>query len=147
MSQAYQQVLLSQDSNQYVVINTGGGGGGGGGGLFSYNWLPYGISSAPGIFLRMMECLLQGMVYLNDILITWSTEEVHLETLGEVLRRIQEAGLKLRREKCVLMAPSVVYLGYRIDAQGLHPMPDKVKAVMDAPQPTIITELRSILDY
>ena len=87
------------------------------------------------------------MVYLNDILITWSTEEVHLETLGEVLRRIQEAGLKLRREKCVLMAPSVVHLGYRMDAQGLHPMPDKVKAVMDAPQPTIITELRSILDY
>ena len=43
------------------------------------------------------------------------------------------------------MAPSVVYLGYRIDAQGLHPMPDKEKAVMDAPQPTTITELKSYL--
>ena len=64
-----------------------------------------------------------------------------METLGEVLRRIQKAGLKLRREKCVFMAPSVVYLRYRIDAQGLHPMPDKVKAVMDAPQPTTVTDL------
>ena len=43
------------------------------------------------------------------------------------------------------MAPSVVYLGYRIDAQGLHPMPDKVKAVMDALQPTTVTELKSYL--
>ena len=72
-----------------------------------------------------MESLLQGIpnvvVYLDDILITKSTEKLHLETLGEVLRRIQEAGLKLRREKCVFTAPSVVYLSYRIDAQGLHP--------------------------
>ena len=86
-----------------------------------------------------MESLLKGIpnvvVYLDDILITGSTEELHMKTLGEVLRRIQEAGLKLRREKCVFMASSIVYLGYRIDAQGLHPMPDKVKAVMDAPHP------------
>ena len=100
-------------------------------------------------FRRTMESLLQGIpnvvVYLDDILITGSTEELHLETLGEVLRRIQEAGLKLKREKCVFMAPSVVYLGYRIDAQSLHPMPEKVKAVMDAPQPTTVTELKSYL--
>ena len=88
-----------------------------------------------------MESLLQGMVCLNDIRITWSTEELLLETLGEVLRRIQEAGLKLRREMCVYMAPSVVHLGYRMDAQGLHPMPDKVKAVMYAPHPTTVIEV------
>ena len=41
------------------------------------------------------------------------------------------------------MAPSVVYLGYRIGAQVLHPIPEKVKAVMDAPQPTMFTELKS----
>ena len=42
------------------------------------------------------------------------------------------------------MAPSVVCLDYRIDAQGLHPMPEKVKAVMDEPQPTTVTELSLI---
>ena len=85
-SQAYQQLLLCEDSKQYVVINTHRG-------LFGYNRLPYGISSAPGIFQRTMESLLQGipnvMVNLDDILITGSTEDLHLETLGEVLRRIQ----------------------------------------------------------
>ena len=43
------------------------------------------------------------------------------------------------------MAPSVVHFGYRIGAQGLHPMPEKVKAVMKAPQPTTVTELNSYL--
>ena len=56
-----------------------------------------------------MESLLQGIpnvaVYLDDILITGSTEDLHLETLGEVLRRIQKAGLKLRRESVFLWLP------------------------------------------
>ena len=122
MSQAYQQFLLSEDSKQSVVINTHRG-------LFRYNWLPNGISSLPGRFLGTMECLLHGIpnvvVYQDDILITGSTEELHLKTLGKDLRRIQEADLKPRREKCVFKAPSVVYLGYRIDAQRLHPKPEK----------------------
>ena len=43
MSQAYLQLVLSEDSKQYVVINTHKG-------LFRYNRFPFGIASAPGIF-------------------------------------------------------------------------------------------------
>lgn len=59
--------------------------------------------------------------------------------------RLQAAGLRLKREKCVFMVPSVGYLGHRIDAQGLHPLLEKVKAVQDAPKPRNITELKSYL--
>ena len=45
MSQAYQQVLLEDDSKDLVVINTHRG-------LFRYTRLPFGVSSAPGIFQR-----------------------------------------------------------------------------------------------
>ena len=43
MSQAYQQLELDDQSKSYAVINTHRG-------LFRYNRLPFGISSAPGIF-------------------------------------------------------------------------------------------------
>ena len=43
------------------------------------------------------------------------------------------------------MVGSVDYLGYRIDAEGLHPLPDKVQAVEEAPTPTCLTELKSYL--
>ena len=46
MSQAYQQLLLSEESKQFTTINTHKG-------LFRYNRLPYGISSAPGIYQRV----------------------------------------------------------------------------------------------
>ena len=73
------------------------------------------------------------VVYLDDILITGRTEEERLRNLAEVLKRLREAGLKLKRNKCFFLAKSVVYLGHTIDADGLHPTPDKLQAVQDAP--------------
>lgn len=142
MSQAYQQIPLAEESRKYVVINTHRG-------LFQYNRLPFGVSSAPGVFQRVMESLLQGVphvvVYLDDILVTGPTDEEHLAALEEVFKRVQDAGLRLKREKCTFMASAVAYLGHKIDSQGLHPLPDKVRAVQEAPTPGNVTELKSYL--
>ena len=141
LSQAYLQLELEEDSKQFVVINTHKG-------LFRYNRLPFGISSAPGIFQRTMESLLQNIpsviVYLDDILIAGQSEEEHLRLLVEVLSRLV-AGLRLKREKCVLMSESVEYLGHTIDRHGLHPTKEKVKAVCEAPSPKNVSELKSYL--
>ena len=89
MSQAYQQIQLIEDSKKYVVINTHRG-------LFRFNRLPFGVASAPGIFQRVMECLLKGIpgviVYLDDILVTGPSSEEHLSNLDKVLQKLKEAG-------------------------------------------------------
>ena len=142
MSQAYQQLVLDDDSKEIVTINTHKG-------LFSYQRLPFGVSSAPGIFQRTMETILAGiprvLVYLDDILVTGSSHEEHMSNLKEVLSRLQEAGLRLRKDKCEFMVSSVKYLGHIIDANGLHPAPDKLKAVKNAPKPQNVTELKAYL--
>ena len=142
LSQAYLQLPLDSESRKYMVINTHKG-------LFRYTRLPYGVASAPGIFQRVMESLLQGIpgvtVYIDDILISSATEEEHLKALEEVLRRLAQVGLRVKKPKCKFMVPSVEYLGYRIDAAGLHPIADKVQAVVDVRTPTNVTELRSFL--
>ncbi len=88
--------MLDEESRKYVVINTHHG-------LFCYNRLQISVSSAPGIFQRVMESILNRIsgvvVYLDDILVTGPTEEAHLAVLGEVLRRLEAAGLRLRRNK------------------------------------------------
>ena len=143
LSQTYQQLKQDAESQKYLVINTHKG-------LFRYTRLPYGVSSAPGIFQKAMETLLQGIphvtVYIDDILITGETEADHLQTLERVLERLAKAGLRVKKNKCKFLVPSVDYLGYVIDAQGLRLHPDKVSAIQEAPTPLNVTQLKSYLD-
>ena len=82
LQHAYLQLVLEDSSKQYIVINTHRG-------LFQYNRLPFGVSSAPGIFQRAMDDLLQGMGhiggYMDDILVTGESEQEHLQNLDSVL--------------------------------------------------------------
>ena len=142
LSHAYQQLLVDDKAKELLVINTHKG-------LFRYNRLPFGISSAPGLFQRIMENLVRGIprveVYLDDILISGETEEAHLQTLDQVLERLEKAGLKLKKGKCSFLTTSVVYLGHVIDEHGLRPTQDKVQAVLAAPEPKNVTELKAYL--
>ena len=96
-----------------------------------------------------MDNLLKGIpgvcAYLDDILITGSSEEEHLSALEDVLHRLAKAGLRVKKHKCQFMVPSVSYLGHLIDAEGLHPLPDKIQAVQDAPAPRNVHTLKSYL--
>ena len=142
LSHAYEQMLLDEDSKKFVTINTHKG-------LYRYNRLPYGVASAPGIFQRTMETLLQGIpcvgVLLDNILITGRTEQEHLQNIEETLRRLSEAGLRLKTTKCKFMEASLECLGHRVDAEGFHPVAAKVQAIKEAPTPTNVTELKSFL--
>ena len=96
-----------------------------------------------------MESILSGIrnvfVYIDDILVTGLNEDTHLEALEEVLKRLAAAGLRLKRDKCIFMAQLVVYLGHKIDAEGLHPLLEKVQAVQEAPKQRNVSELKSYI--
>lgn len=132
LAHAYQQVVLDDESKSIATITTHKG-------LYRVNRLPFGVASAPSMFQRIMENILQGLpgvsVYIDDILVTGKTLEEHLKNLEAVLTRLEKAGLRLKREKCEFLLPTVEYLGYKVSAKGLQPTADKVKAVQSAPPP------------
>ena len=123
-------------------------------GLYRYNRLPFGVSSAPSIFQRTMDNLMRGIkgvsTYIDDILISGSTIEEHLQTLDIVLQKLESAGLKLNKAKCFFLHSQVEYLGHIIDKVGLHPTTEKVLAIREAPRPRNVSKLRSffgIINY
>ena len=71
----------------------------------------------PAIFQRTMDNLLQGIpqvcVYLDDILVTGKSTEEHLKNLDEVLSRLKNAGMCLKKSKCAFLLPQVEYLGHQ----------------------------------
>ena len=43
------------------------------------------------------------------------------------------------------MLPKITYLGHDIDATGIHPTQEKIRAIKEAPIPENVTELRAFL--
>ena len=116
LSQAYLQLPMDEDCKDLLVINTPKA-------LFKYNRSPYGVSVAPAIFQSVMDCILHGLPVaccLDDILISAPTVKEHNVLLGKVLQRLQEEGIHLKEEKCQFSQEQVEYLGYLIDAMGIH---------------------------
>ena len=90
---------LDKQSKEYISINTHKG-------LYCYNQLPFGVALTPSISQRTMENLLQGInhacVYLNEILVTGTTEQEHLQNLDAVLSRLETTGMRLKYPFCCL---------------------------------------------
>ena len=92
-----------------------------------------------------MQGLPNVIVYIDDILVTGSNEKEHLYNLHRVLEHLAAAGVTLKKSKCIFAVSLVEYLGHIIDKEGLHPSPEKLRAIQEAPQPRNVTELKSFL--
>ena len=62
----------------------------------------------------------------------------------------------MKRDKCAFLQPSVEYLGHKVNAEGLHALPSKVEAIVQAPAPNnlqlgllkySITQYLGLLNY
>ena len=96
-----------------------------------------------------MDVILQGIphvcCYIDDILITGVNQQEHLQNLEEVLCRLEQNNLRIKKSKCEFFKDSVEYLGHCVDAQGLHTLPSKVEAILKVPDPENLQQLRSFL--
>ena len=68
----------------------------------------------------MFQGISNVLCYLDDILITGSSDEEHMDTLDKVLDKLSEAGLHLKQSKCEFLKHSVIFLGYKVDSQGMQ---------------------------
>ncbi|UYV61749.1 hypothetical protein LAZ67_1006322, partial [Cordylochernes scorpioides] len=120
-------------------------------GLYEFQVMPFGLCNAPATFERMIDSVLGSLkwnmclCYLDDIVVYAPTFEEHLRRLQLVLSCIQKAGLSLNHKKCLFGSRRIKILGHLVDANGIHPDPDKVEAVSKFPRPRNISELKSFL--
>lgn len=116
LRQAYLQLEVDQTSSEILTLNTYRG-------LYKVNRLMYGIASAPAIWQRTIENILQGIpgtaVFLDDIVITGETEEIHLQRLNAVLQRLQNHNIKINLGKSKFMMSEIQYCGFTLREEGI----------------------------
>lgn len=140
LCRGYNQFVLDDESKKLVALSTHRG-------VYVMNRMPFGIAPASGIFQREIEKVLRGIPhvvnYLDDILITGIDEEEHSHNIKRVMQRLRKAGLKLNKDKCEFYKSELTYLGYNISRAGLRKCAKNVEAILKAPTPTNVSEVRS----
>ena len=138
---AYLQMTLDVESQKFLVINTHKG-------LYQYKRLPFGISSAPAVFQRAMDTILQGLegvvCYIDDVLVTGKTTEQHLKSVEIAFSRILEYGLRLNWAKCRFLENSVEY---RLIGQVFILAPRRCKPLLMHQRPQIRAFLGLVMYY
>jgi len=114
-------------------------------GKYSYLRLPMGYAGSADIFQAEMMDLMEALEYVraymdNLLVITRGTLEDHLEKLGEVLRRLRKAGLKVNTAKSFFCTHEIECLGYILTRGGIKPQQKKVQVILTQNPPTNVKE-------
>jgi hypothetical protein len=142
---AYWQVPVKESSRELTSFTVPGRG------LFQFKRMPYGLTNAPATWQRLIDRALGAdlephvFVYLDDIVVISSDFDTHVSILEKVFDRLRAAGLTVKKSKCQFCRPELRYLGYVVDKDGLRVDPEKVAAIVNVPEPSTVTDVRSFI--
>ncbi|CAK1587301.1 unnamed protein product [Parnassius mnemosyne] len=145
LKSAFWQIPLETTSKEKTAFGLPGKG------LFQFKVMPFGLKNASQTQQRLMDKLFppehEGKIfaYLDDIVVCSKTFEDHIKSLTLVKKQLLSAGLTVNFEKCQFARPSLKYLGYIVDKEGLRTDPEKVSAILNYPRPNTYTELKRFL--
>jgi len=113
--------------------------------------MPFGLTNAPAVFMDLMNRVFKDyldsfvIVFIDDILVYSPSPVDHEIHLRMVLQRLREKQLYAKFSKCEFWQTQVIFLGHVVSGEGISVDPEKIKAVLDWPRPTTVTEIRSFL--
>ena len=125
----YYHISLTEEAKKKTAIITADG-------KYQWNVVPFGLATTVRTFQYLMLTLLTGLnnftlTYLDDVLVFSETHDDYLHHLNKVFEKFQKAGLKIKLSKCQFLQTHLHYLGHRISANGLEPLPEKLEAIMN----------------
>ncbi|XP_045445754.1 uncharacterized protein K02A2.6-like [Melitaea cinxia] len=117
-------------------------------GLYRPTFMMFGMASAPQEWQDFMDKhfnMPNVYCFIDDILVASCDIKSHLKTLECIFNKLRILNIKINKDKTVLMSSQLEYCGHVIDKEGVHKTPEHVRAILEAPQPNNVKELRSFL--
>jgi hypothetical protein len=111
--------------------------------------MSFGLTNAPAHFMYLMNSVFMSeldkfiVVFIDDILIYYKSEEEYACHLRVILQRLRDHQLYVKFSKCAFYLKEVHFLGHIISDEGIAVEPSKVQEVLDWKSPRLITQIRS----
>jgi hypothetical protein len=106
-------------------------------GLYEFTVMSFGLKNAPAFFMNFMNNVFMDyldkfvVVFIDDILIYFQSEEEHVDHLKMVLQRLREHQLYAKLSKCEFWIDEVLFLGHVINKDGLAMDSKKVADILN----------------
>ncbi|XP_058784831.1 uncharacterized protein LOC131659692 [Vicia villosa] len=140
----YHQIRMASEDTHKTAFRTFDG-------HYEFLVMPFGLTNAPSTFQSAMNDLLRPylrkfvLVFFDDILIYSTNFSDHLAHLQIIFQLLMTNFYVVKLSKCVFAVSTVHYLGHVISMGTVAPDAEKIKAILDWPQPRSLTALRGFL--
>ena len=109
-------------------------------GLFRWTRMPFGLSSAPSAFQKIIAIIIKdcdgAKNLLDDIAVWGRTKAEHDDRLDHVLRRLHRYNVRLNPDKCLFGVQEMDFIGHHFSVGGVKPLQSNVEAILNMPQPS-----------
>ena len=137
----YYQIPLDEDSKKLTTFLLASG-------RYRYLRAPMGCSASSDEWCKRSDEALSGITgvhkLVDDILIEGKDYDQLFTRIEEVLQRCVKTNITISLKK-MQVGESVIFAGYQVSGNGIHPVSDRTKAIKDFPAPTNTKELKSFL--
>jgi len=139
--------VVKEESIQYTAFQSHLG-------QFEFCRAPFGIRTVLSHLFRTVSLILvekkgplikSALAYIDDVLCYSGFIEEHFEHLREISQQFREKKWKLNEKTCSFLQPEIVFLGKKVNANGIGPDPNKVNAMLEFPVPTNQKKLKGAL--
>jgi len=120
-------------------------------GTFCYKVMSFGLKNTGATYQWAMVALFHDMmhreieVYVDDMIAKSKTKEEHLVNLWKLFERLRKYKLRLNPTKCTFRVKSGKLLGFIVSQKGIEVDPEKVKAILEMPEPHTEKQVQGFL--